>query len=129
MQCLEESSSCTYSEIRRDERKFMHVCMLPRRVRTLCIPRLQRLPHERCGYEYLSTFKLSMTSRMQLFKLKIQQACFFIIVLARALSSLNLIRENTFQSRLTMPANKSLSGMLSETTAVVKTRPLGVAFA
>ena len=50
-----------------------------------------------------------------------------IIVLARALSSFNLTREKInvlFLSRLTNSANKSLSGMLSETAAVVKTQLL-----
>ena len=48
-----------------------------------------------------------------------------IRILAGALSSLNLPRKKqvSFLSRLTKSANKPLSGMLTETTAVVKTRP------
>ena len=47
-------------------------------------------------------------------------------VTTRSLSSFNLTREKhvSFLRRLTKSADKPLSGMLSETTAVVKTQPL-----
>ena len=58
MCCLEDISSCNYSEIR-DERRFSRVSMLrlAERVRTLCNARLQCLPYERendFSLEYLS---------------------------------------------------------------------------
>ena len=66
-----------------------------------------------------------MRSRLQLFELEIQQACYFYspakLTYWHVLSSFKYV---SFFGRLARPANKALSGMLGETTAVVKTWPM-----